>query len=88
MKDRAIYANDQGKQERHRDQREHLIELNPPPKPRSAFLLRFQLQRGIFAPSHKASPTPGQFLGHVTGGSLEMMVVVQRAGKGIPAHER
>jgi hypothetical protein len=50
--------------------------------------LRFQLQRGIFAPSHKASPTPGQFLGHVTGGSLEMMVVVQRAGKGIPAHER
>jgi len=30
---------------------------------------------------------PGRFLDHVTGGGLEMMVVVQRTGKGIPARE-
>jgi hypothetical protein len=29
---------------------EHLIELNPLPKPRSAFLWRFWLQRGILHP--------------------------------------
>jgi hypothetical protein len=38
---RVLFADDQGKQEPPRDQREHLIELKPPPQPRSATLLHF-----------------------------------------------
>ena len=74
---RAIYADDQGKQERHRDQRG----ASQTPQ---RFSLELSAAAGHFAPSHKASPTPGQFLDHVTGGGLEMMVGGAENRKGNP----
>ena len=72
-----------GKQEPPRDQSEHLIELKPSsPAPQRYYLAL------LAAASRKASPTLCWLLDHVTGGGVDMLVVVQRVGKGIPAQER